>query len=116
MDQNYFGGIRKGRRDRGTTGKVSVFGILERGGKVHTKIIPDTRTAALLPITRQKVVPDSTVSLKSTFICFLKSANGGLITGHQNSKWYNSNYGLRYTIRHNIHTSSLFYYGIYRFY
>ena len=38
-----------------------IFGILKRGGKVHTVMIPDVRKDTLLPIIRQKVVPDSIV-------------------------------------------------------
>src|SRR5882724_9881336 len=47
VDESYFGGVRKGRRGRGAAGKVPVFGILKRGGKVYTQIIPDTTTATL---------------------------------------------------------------------
>ena len=35
-DERYFGGKRKGMRGRGATGKVAVFGLLKRGGKVYT--------------------------------------------------------------------------------
>jgi len=61
VDESYFGGVRKGRRGRGAAGKVPVFGILKRGGRVHTVMIPDVRKDTLLPIIRQKVVPDSIV-------------------------------------------------------
>jgi transposase-like protein len=61
VDESYFGGVRKGKRGRGAAGKVPVFGILKRGGKVHSAMIPDVRKDALLPIIRQKVVPDSIV-------------------------------------------------------
>ncbi len=30
MDESYFGGRRKGNRERGAKGKIPVFGILER--------------------------------------------------------------------------------------
>ena len=33
IDECYFGGRRKGNRGRGATGKVPVFGILEREGR-----------------------------------------------------------------------------------
>lgn len=33
--ESYFGGRRKGKRGRGAAGKVFVFGLLKRGGKVH---------------------------------------------------------------------------------
>jgi len=61
VDESYFGGKRKGLRGRGATGKVPVFGLLKRGGKVYTKIIPDASSATLYPIIERKVVPDSIV-------------------------------------------------------
>ena len=61
VDESYFGGIRKGKRGRGAAGKVPVFGILKRGGKVYTKVIPDARTATLMEIIEERIVPDSIV-------------------------------------------------------
>ena len=60
-DESYFGGIRKGTRGRGAAGKVAVFGLLKRGGKVYTAIIPNAKTETLLPIIAEKVTPDSIV-------------------------------------------------------
>jgi transposase len=60
-DESYFGGVRKGTRGRGAAGKVAVFGLLKRGGKVYTAIIPNAKTATLLPIIREVVTPDSIV-------------------------------------------------------
>ena len=34
---------------RGAAGKIPVFGLLKRGGKVYTKIIPDASGATLIP-------------------------------------------------------------------
>jgi transposase len=56
VDESYFGGHRKGKR-----GKVAVFGILQRKGRVYTKVIDDASTTTLLPIIRQRVIPDSIV-------------------------------------------------------
>jgi transposase len=42
VDESYFGGRRKGKRGRGAAGKVPVFGLLKRGGLVHTVMIQDT--------------------------------------------------------------------------
>ena len=61
VDESYFGGTRKGKRGRGAAGKVPVFGLLKRGGKVYTKIIIDASGATLLPIIERKVIPDSIV-------------------------------------------------------
>ncbi|CRZ21057.1 Transposase and inactivated derivatives [Kingella kingae] len=35
-DESYFGGQRKGKRGRGAAGKVAVFGLLKRNGKIYT--------------------------------------------------------------------------------
>jgi len=60
-DESYFGGVRKGKRGRGAGGKVAVFGLLKRGGKVYTAIIPNAKTATLLPIIEERVKPESIV-------------------------------------------------------
>ena len=60
-DESHFGGIRKSKRGRGAAAKVAVFGLLKRGGKVYTAIIPNARTETLLPIIEEKVEPDSIV-------------------------------------------------------
>ena len=61
LDESYFGGARKGKRGRGAAGKVIVFGILKRGGKVYTKIVQDTKADSLMPLIVNKIVPDSIV-------------------------------------------------------
>jgi transposase len=61
VDESYFGGHRKGKRGRGAAGKVAVFGLLKRHGKVHVVIIPDARSDTLIPIIREKIRPDSIV-------------------------------------------------------
>lgn len=61
VDECYFGGHRKGNRGRGAAGKVPVFGLLKRGGKVYACMIPDASGDTLMPIIRRKVLPDSIV-------------------------------------------------------
>ncbi|AEE87308.1 Insertion element IS1016 transposase [Francisella cf. novicida Fx1] len=61
VDESYFGGTRKGKRGIAAGGKVPVFGLLKRNGKVYTVIIPDAKSDTLLPIIREKVKPDSIV-------------------------------------------------------
>lgn len=60
-DESYFGGKRKGKRGRGAAGKIPVFGLLKRGGKVYAEIISDAKSKTLLPIIKEKVMPDSIV-------------------------------------------------------
>ena len=54
-DESYFGGTRKGKRGRGAVGKVAVFGLLKRNGKVYTVVVPNAQSATLLPIIREKL-------------------------------------------------------------
>ena len=61
VDESYLGGKRKGKRGRGAAGKIPVFGLLKRGGRVYTKIIIDASSKTLIPIIKRKVVPDSIV-------------------------------------------------------
>jgi transposase len=61
VDESYFGGVRKGKRGRGAVGKVPVFGLLKRGGKVFVLPIPDAKANTLMPIIRRKIKPDSIV-------------------------------------------------------
>ena len=55
------GDKRKGKRGRGAAGKIPVFGVLKRGGRVYTKIISDASSETLIPIIKRKVIPDSIV-------------------------------------------------------
>jgi len=61
VDESYFGGVRKGKRGRGALGKVPVFGLLKRGGRVHAVIIQDTKSSTLFSIIRERIRPDSIV-------------------------------------------------------
>jgi len=62
VDESYFGGKRiKGKRGRGAGSKTPVFGILQRGGKVYTEVVPDCAKVTLQAIIRGKVVPDSII-------------------------------------------------------
>jgi transposase len=61
VDESYFGGARKGKRGRGAVGKVPVFGILKRGGKVYTKMISDASSKTLMKAIKSKILPDSVV-------------------------------------------------------
>jgi transposase len=61
VDESYFGGKRKGKRGRGAAGKIPVFGLLKRRGKVFAAVIPNVKTETLMPIINEKIVPDSIV-------------------------------------------------------
>ncbi len=59
VDESDFDGNRKGKRGRGAAGKVPVFGLFKRGGKVYTKVIRDACSVTLCPIIERRVFPDS---------------------------------------------------------
>ena len=61
LDESYFGGVRKGKRGRGAAGKVIVFGLLKRGGKVYAKVVDNAKAATLMPVIQRKIAPDSWV-------------------------------------------------------
>ena len=61
-DETYIGGrTTGGKRGRGAPNKTIVFGMLERGGDVMTKVVPNVRKKTLQPIIKENVVKDSTV-------------------------------------------------------
>ena len=62
LDESYFVGRRKGRRGRGAAGKVVVFGILKRNGRVYTVVVVDNaKSDTLMHVIKQKIMPDSIV-------------------------------------------------------
>ena len=69
VDETYMGGkaknMHQAKRERlggrGTAGKQPIFGMVERKGKVITKVVPDVSRETLLPNIREKVLPSSLV-------------------------------------------------------
>jgi transposase len=64
MDETYVGGVRKygtGRPMRGDKKKIPVVAIVQRGGKVVARVIPDVRGSSLLGMVRKHVVPGSVI-------------------------------------------------------
>lgn len=61
-DESYFGAKRiRGKRGRGARGKVPVFGLLKRNGKVYTVIVKNCERRQLMPIIKGKILEDSTI-------------------------------------------------------
>jgi len=60
-DESYFGGHRKGQRGRAAAGKVAVFGLLKRRGKVYTRPVPNVTRETLRAVIRQKVPKGATI-------------------------------------------------------
>ena len=92
VDESYFGGrFVKGKKGRGAGGKIKVFGILKRGGKVYTEIVPDCSSKTLQGVIRGKINPGSVVN------------SDGWKAGacpHENGGWF-GRYWLRQTLQSN---------------
>ena len=62
VDESYFGARRvRGKRGRGALGKTIVFGLLKRGDKVYTEIVPNLKSATLQRIIKGKIGIDSVI-------------------------------------------------------
>jgi len=76
VDETYVGGKRPGKRGRGAGGKSVVFGIMERGGELFTKVVPDAKRKTLFAeITRQ--VPEGTRISSDEFVVYHTLSNLG---------------------------------------
>ena len=64
VDETYMGGRRKGRVGRPMRGdkvKTPVVAVVQRGGKVVAKAVPDATGASILPMIHDHVVPGSVI-------------------------------------------------------
>jgi transposase len=84
LDEAYFGGRRKGKRGRGAGGKSIVFGLLERDGRVYTKMVEHVTAEELMRHIKQKTRKGS-VYFTDAF------------RGYQSLK----RYGKHHTVNHN---------------
>ncbi|GAB4237202.1 MAG: IS1595 family transposase [Methyloligellaceae bacterium] len=72
VDETMIGGVsRGGKRGRGAPNKTTVFGMLERGGNVLVKVVPNVRRSTLQPYILKHVRPETNVHADE-----LKSYNG----------------------------------------
>jgi transposase len=98
-DESYFGGRRKGPRGRGAAGKVPVFGLLKRNGKVYTRIVRDVSRKTLRRIIRTKVVPESVIYADS-----FRSYDGPVLDGF---KHYRINHQKCFAMSKRQHTNGI---------
>ena len=62
LDESYFGAKRvRGVRGRGAKGKIPVFGMLKREGKVYTQIIKNCSMREIMPIIEQQASKESVI-------------------------------------------------------
>lgn len=62
MDEAYIGGHRPRVRGRGALGKTIAFAMKQRGGRIVTETIPDTKTATIKPVVLGTVEQGTKVS------------------------------------------------------
>ena len=56
VDESYFGAKRiRGKRGRGASGKVKVFGLLKRGDRVYTQIVSNCSRKTLQTIIKERI-------------------------------------------------------------
>ncbi len=78
IDETMVGGVSKGgKRGRGAPNKTIVFGMMERGGDVMTKVIPNVRAKTMIPIIEANVVKGSDIETDE-----LKSYSGLVAKGY----------------------------------
>ncbi|MEQ8164841.1 MAG: IS1595 family transposase, partial [Alphaproteobacteria bacterium] len=89
VDETMIGGYRPGKRGRGAAGKTIVFGMLERGGDVMTRVVPNARKATLERHILEHVHSGTTISTDE-WIAYRKLARHGYQHGrvdHSRDQW-----------------------------
>ena len=90
VDETYVGGKRSGgKRGRGAPGKTIVFGMLERGGDVMTRVVENVRRTTLEDVILDKIETGSTIS-SDELRSYAKLARHGYRHGavnHSREEW-----------------------------
>ena len=56
VDESYFGGeVHDGTRGRGASNKTAVFGMVERGGKLEVRTVPNVKRNTIMPIVADNI-------------------------------------------------------------
>jgi transposase-like protein len=80
-DETLIGGKRTGIRGRGAQGKTAVFGMVERGGHIIAKVVPDTKKRTLQSLIKIHVKEGSTISTDE-FAVYDRLGEAGFKHGH----------------------------------
>jgi transposase-like protein len=94
VDETIVGGRVRGIKNRGRArvkGKSTVFGMVERGGDVITRVVPDAKKATLSPIITENVQQGSTIS-SDEWAAYKQLDKAGYNHGtcdHGNEEWVN---------------------------
>jgi transposase-like protein len=86
LDESYFGAKRvRGKRGRGASGKIPVFGLLKRGGKVHVQIVKNCSRKELIPIIKGKILEGSEINTDGW-----KAYDSLVLNGYKHHRVYHS--------------------------
>jgi len=89
LDESYFGPTRtRGHKGRGNPRKVPVFGILERGGRVHCQIVKNCSKTTLQAIISGRVELSAEVTTDG-FRSYDGLVEAGFSKHHRINKYYN---------------------------
>ena len=86
LDESYFGAKRvRGKRGRGASGKIPVFGLLKRKGKVYVEIVKNCSRKELMPIIKGKILEGSEINTDGW-----KAYDGLVLNGYKHHRVYHS--------------------------
>ena len=99
MDETYVGGVQKGQRGRSPKGHTAVFGMVERGGGVVAKVVPNVKRETLAPHIFENIEEGSNIMTDNfrTYRGFLKARFKHEIINH-NLGWFKIG---------NVHTNTI---------
>ena len=101
VDESYFSARRvKGKRGHGASGKTIVFGLLNRGDKVCTEIVPNCKAATLQSIIKGKTDIESVIHSDGWRVY-----NGLVDYGYK--KHYRAHHGKNEFVRGNSHINGI---------
>ena len=86
LDESYFGAKRvRGKRGRGASGKIPVFGLLKRKGKVYVEIVENCSRKELIPIIKGKILEGSEINTDGW-----KAYDSLVLNGYKHHRVYHS--------------------------
>jgi len=97
VDETFIGGKNKPNQ-QGGKGKSVVLGMVERGGKLISKVVEDRKTKSLLPHIKENIKEDSDLMTDE-----LLSYN----SLHKNYNHFSVNHSLKEYVRNNVHTNTI---------